>query len=138
MREYVCDLKDQPCRATLPHSADRLRDKKLSADTVSWHVRGLRAFALWLYREGYISVNALKRLAAPDVPDKDVDILTNEEITRILQQFNHHTETGSRDLAIFMTLLDSGMRAGVLNGLKLHNLHLEQGYITVFGKWKKE
>lgn len=138
MRAYICDLFQQPCSTNLPNHQRRFRDKKLSEETVSWHVRGLRAFASWLFKEGYTKENVLKRLSAPDVPDRDVDILNEEEIKTIIQQFNHHTEKGSRDLAIFMTLLDSGMRAGELVGLRLTNLHLEQGYITVYGKWKKE
>jgi site-specific recombinase XerD len=138
VRLYVCHLLVQPCQATLPNNQTRLRDKTLSADTVSWHVRGLRAFASWLFKEGYTKENILARLQAPDVPDKDIDILTQDEIAGILKQFNHHTEKGSRDLAIFMALLDTGMRASELTGLRLKDLHLDQGYLSVFGKGKKE
>lgn len=138
MREYVGWLKMQPRWYDHPGMPQSSKEQCLSPGTVSWHVRGLRAFATWLFDEGHTTENILKRLKAPKVPDLEVDILSKEEITDILKTFNHHTEIGSRDLAIFCTFLDTGMRAGELANVRMGDLHLDQGYIVVYGKGKKE
>jgi integrase/recombinase XerC len=121
-----------------PYMPDHVREEQLAPSTVSWYVRGLRSFATWLFDEGHTKENILARLKVPKVPDTEVDILSIDEIERILRLFNPHTEIGARDLAIFSTLLDTGMRAGELCDLRLHNLHLDQGYAIVQGKGRKE
>ncbi len=129
VRRYMGHLRTQTCWTNNRHMPQYARDRPLSDTTLNWHVRGLRAVASWLYEEGYTPTNVLARLKPPKVADYDVDILSTEEIARILRHFNHHTEVGSRDLAIFATLLDTGMRAGELAALSLDDLHLDQGYL---------
>jgi hypothetical protein len=80
----------------------------------------------------------LGRLKPPKVADCEIDILSEAEIARIIGILDYHTEIGARDLAIFCTLLDSGIRAGELTALRLSDLHLDQGYMVVFGKGRKE
>ena len=81
----------------------------------------------------------LARLKTPRLPQKVKDILTPEEIAQVVGSLNPHTEIGARDQAIFLVLLDSGMRA--LRALQLcrcGDLHLNEGYVKVYGKNKKE
>jgi integrase/recombinase XerC/integrase/recombinase XerD len=138
VRRYVAHLRTQTCWANNHCMPQYARDRPLSDTTLNWHVRGLRAVASWLCAEGYTPTNVLARLKPPKVADYDVDILSTEEIAQILRHFNHHTEVGARDLAIFATLLDTRMRAGELATLTLDDLHLDQGYLVVFGKGRKE
>jgi integrase len=128
MRLFVENLREQPRWIAHPGMPAHTKEQPIKASTVSWYVRGLRAFATWLYEEGHTKTNALARLKDPAVPDEEVDILTQEEITAILRQFDPHTEIGARDLAIFTTMLDTGVRAGKLVGLRLKDLRLDQGY----------
>ena len=80
----------------------------------------------------------LAKLKPPKVADCEVDILSEAEIARLIGVLDYHTEIGSRDLAVFCTLLDSGIRAGELVALRLSDLHLDEGYMVVFGKGRKE
>jgi integrase/recombinase XerD len=66
------------------------------------------------------------------------DILTEDEIGRIVAELNPRTEIGARNQALFILMLDTGMRAGELCKLTLSDLHLEQGYAMVMGKGKKQ
>jgi site-specific recombinase XerD len=43
-----------------------------------------------------------------------------------------------RNQTIFMLLLDTGLRIGELINLKLDDIHMEDGYLKVLGKGKKE
>ncbi|MBA3826301.1 MAG: tyrosine-type recombinase/integrase [Ktedonobacterales bacterium] len=84
--------------------------------------------------EGYTTQNVLAKLKTPKVPDREVDILTSDEVARVMHLFNTHTEIGARDLAIFALLIDTGMRASELCGLRMKQLHLDQGYAIVYGR----
>ena len=110
----------------------------LAAISVQNYVRALRAFFSWLHREGYTEDNILAELKPPKAPQKLVEILTNEEVGRILVCLDADTSSGSRDTAMVITFLDSGLRLSELIGLKITDAHLEQGYLKVMGKGAKE
>lgn len=110
----------------------------LALATVQNYVRSLRPFFSWLKREGYTEENILANLRPPKIPRKLVEVLTDEEISRILASIDVNTSSGSRDSAIVITLLDTGLRLSELCGLELADAHIEQGYLKVMGKGAKE
>jgi site-specific recombinase XerD len=67
-----------------------------------------------------------------------VEVLAQEEVSRILSCVDHDTATGCRDLAIIVTFLDTGLRLSELTGLPMSDAHLDQGYLKVMGKGSKE
>jgi len=67
-----------------------------------------------------------------------VEILTYEEISRILSFTNTNTVSGSRDTAMIITFLDTGLRLSELTGLKVTYAHIDEGYLKVLGKGAKE
>ena len=136
VRGYVVDLNDRV--AMSPPGSTTKRRHSLSDHTINSYVRALRAFSNWLFTEHYTTGLVLARLKMPSMTKKVRDILTQEEIAQIVASLNPRTEIGARDQAIFLLLLDTGMRAGELCGLRLQNVHLDQGYAKVFGKGKKE
>jgi site-specific recombinase XerD len=135
VQRYVLDLQRQPAREYHPYMLPK--DQPLSDHSVNSYVRALRGFASWLYAEGYTREHILGRMKAPKTTQIVQDILTVEEIGQIAGALNPRTEIGARDQAIFLVLLDTGMRAGELCGLTLDQLHLEEGYAMVLGKGKK-
>jgi len=114
------------------------KDDRLSPFTVQGFVRSLKAFYSWLYQEGYTEENELAYLKLPKVPHKLVQILTEEEIRRIMSCFNPMTTIGARNMAIIMIFLDTGIRCSELISLKLSDVHIQEGYIKVFGKGGRE
>ncbi len=74
----------------------------------------------------------------PRVQKKMVDVLSKEEIARILGSLNPRTAGGSRDHAIVMALLDCGLRASEILTLKDRDVDLEEGILRVVGKGNKE
>jgi site-specific recombinase XerD len=110
----------------------------LAAISVENYVRALRAFFSWLHREGYTTDNILGQLRPPKVPQKMVQVLTQEEISRILACVDHDTSSGCRDLAIIVTFLDTGARLSELTGLHMSDAFIDQGYLKVMGKGSKE
>jgi site-specific recombinase XerD len=110
----------------------------LAAISVENYVRALRAFFSWLHREGYTADNILGQLRPPKFPQKMVQVLTQEEISRILSCVDHDISTGCRDLAIIVTFLDTGARLSELTGLHMSDAYIDQGYLKVMGKGSKE
>jgi len=114
------------------------RHEKLSSHTIQGHVRVLKAFASWLYREGYTDDNLLGRQRLPKARRIEPEWLTQEEIERLLGAFDRKTTMGARDYAIVLTFLDTGLRCGELCNLALSGADLDTGQLKVIGKGNKE
>jgi len=110
----------------------------MSPYTVQAKVRALKAFCSWLFKEGYTSDNILASIKLPKAPAKIVDTLSPDEIESLIDSQNPLTSLGSRNIAILVTLLDSGLRCSELSNLLLENTHIEEGYLKVIGKGSKE
>lgn len=136
VRAYIVNLQERP--AILHFQNEPKRPRKLSDHTINSYVRALLAFSNWLYREHYTAEPVLDLLKPTKVTKKVQDILTPEEIAKILTSLNPRTEIGARDQAIILMLLDTGMRAAELCNLTLDDLRLDQGFAMVLGKGKKE
>jgi site-specific recombinase XerD len=72
-------------------------DSHLSPFSIQDHVRTLKAFSSWLYREGHTHENVLKRLPMPKVPKLLVEPLTEDEIKKVFASIKTKTKIGSRD-----------------------------------------
>ncbi len=110
----------------------------LSPQTVRGHIRGLKAFSSWLYREKYTDENVLQYLKIPKAPIKLIEPLTDQEINIITSCINQDLPTGIRNYAIFVTALDNGLRASELADIAISQLDLKNGYVKVMGKGSKE
>jgi site-specific recombinase XerD len=137
VRDYILHLRGRTVWAGHPAVVPR-EARPLSDRSINCYVRSLRAFATWLYEQEYTETNVLARLKPPKVTKRAVEILTDEEIGRVLAVLAAPTATNARNRAIFLTFLDTGIRAGELLSLTLSRLHLEEGYLMVLGKGKKE
>ena len=112
--------------------------RSLSPYTVQGKVRALKVFSSWLFNEEYTSENILLTLKVPKAPVNLIEPLTGQEIDKLIIYQNPLTTIGSRNIAIFILLLDSGLRISELCGLRFDNAHIEEGYLKVFGKGSKE
>jgi integrase/recombinase XerC/integrase/recombinase XerD len=74
----------------------------------------------------------------PKVRQKEVEILTDEEIERIFATMNVDTVLGARNTAIYSLMLDTGLRLTEVVTLKYGDVHLDARYIKVLGKGDKE
>ncbi len=114
------------------------QSRKLSPCTIACRVRALKAFSSWLLREGYTENNILFNLKLPKIPKKVIEPLSREEIDKLVREQNALTAIGSRNIAILITLLDTGIRANELCSLYFKDAHIEEGYLKVMGKGAKE
>ena len=137
VREYVLYLQERDDKYARNPFAPTLREK-LSSHTIQGHARVLKAFASWLYQEGYTDSNVLQRYCLPKARRVEPEWLQHQEIERLLGVFDRKTAMGARDYAIVLALLDTGLRCGEMCNLTLPNADLDTGQLKVLGKGNKE
>ena len=137
VREYVAHLQDRTIRH-VNSPMHKSHEGKLSSTYIHGIVRGLRAFASWLHEDGYTDTNVLRPLKPPKFQQKVTEVLTDEEVQRLVAVFDRDEPYGARAFAMIWTLLDCGLRAAEICDLKTADAHLDQGYLKVLGKGNKE
>lgn len=115
-----------------------LTDTNLSSISVQSYVRGFRAYVEWLYESEYLQEDLCERFRLPKATRKVIDILTDEEIRRLLASFDTSTFPGLRDYTVCALMIDSGLRLHEVVTLQAKHVHLDEGYLIVTGKGDKE
>jgi integrase/recombinase XerD len=110
----------------------------LSNATQARILSALRCFYDFLELESLISVHPLELISTPKVKRKLPDVLSFQEIERMLSTFDLGIDEGTRNRAILEVMYSSGLRVSEVVDLKISNLYLESGFIRVLGKGDKE
>jgi integrase/recombinase XerD len=113
------------------------KDNK-NARTQSRTLSGIRAYFKFLLIEGEITENPSSLIESPKIGLKLPQVLSIEEIDRIIDAIDLSRPDGHRNKAIIETLYGCGLRVSELVGLKLTDIHYEDGYIIVTGKGSKQ
>jgi integrase/recombinase XerD len=100
----------------------------------------VKSFFKWLTKENHLLSNPASELELPRVHRRlPKQLLTHEEVERILGQTQLHGEIGIRDRAIIETLYSTGIRRMELVHLKLYDVDTRNGTLMVReGKGKKD
>ncbi len=136
-RRFVAGLQAQQARY-LDHPLTKEKSGGLTPGTISAYVRSLKAFSSWLYDEGYTKADLFSRLKRPSLPEPVIEVLSNAEITRMVESINPDCFLGARMYAMVLLLLDTGIRATELTTLTVENTSFEESHIKVLGKGRKE
>lgn len=134
--QYVLFLKNK--LKYTGHPTIAAKQVIISINTINVHLRALKAFSSWLYREGLKPLNELQKCRLLKAPRRMIQPLTREEKTQILRGFNLDNHLGYRNYAMVLLLLDSGIRATEITMIKLSDINWSRGSITVMGKGDKE
>ncbi len=98
--------------------ADRLEHRQAAA-TVARHYRNMQQLFGWLVDEDEVAASPMARMHPPQVPDKPVPYLTDDELIKLLKACAGKTYENRRDTAIIRALLDTGVRVAELAALQL-------------------
>ena len=115
-----------------------LKRKDLSSTSVQTYVRGLRAFLHWMYLRKLITEDLTQSFKLPKAERPVIDVLTDEEVTRLVGSFDIKDLLQLRNLCIVSLMLDSGLRKSEVVNLKLSMCHVQEGYIIVNGKGARQ
>jgi len=136
-RAFTAHLMAQDARYT-DHPISPRKEGGLSAYTVHGYVRSLKVFSAWLADEGVLTNDPLSKLKRPKLPETVIEVLTEEEISRILVTTKPTSFMSARLHTMFLVLLDTGIRATELLTLTMKNLDLPHSEMKVVGKGNKE
>ena len=136
-RAFIASLQERTHRY-VDHPITPEKEGGLSPNYIHSFVRAIKAFSSWLYEEGFTRQNVLAKMKRPSLPKPVIDILTDEEINKLVNSINPNTFLGMRLMCIFLLLLDTGIRASELLGIKLDDIDWNSDTIKVLGKGNKE
>lgn len=115
-----------------------LSKKKLKPSSLRRKISAIRSFYKFLIREELILTDPTQDLVFPKNEKKLPQVLTVEEIEKLINVIDNKTLKGKRDRAIVELLYSSGLRVSEIINLKVSDLDFENNYLKCFGKGSKE
>lgn len=101
-------------------------------------ISGIRSFYKYCLTEEITKKDPTLLLETPKLRRKLPDVLSFEEIEKIIAQIDMSKPEGPRNKAILETLYGCGLRVSELVNLRLSQLYTDVGFIRVIGKGDKE
>jgi integrase/recombinase XerD len=112
--------------------------KVLSERSQARVLSSLRSFFDWLVIEGVLKENPCDRVDGPKIGRYLPGVLSEDEVTAIMDSVDLSGWQGLRDRAILEVLYGCGLRVSEAVGLRVSCLYLKEGFIRVVGKGNKE
>lgn len=116
----------------------QLIDLGINPLSLSRILSGVRSFYHFLVMNGEINDDPTELLEFPQRPQHFPDVLTTDEVDRILSVIDLSQTEGQRNRTIIEVLFSCGLRVSELCNLKLSDLYLDEGFLSVFGKGSKQ
>lgn len=114
-----------------------LQKQGKASTTISRTLASIRSFYMYMQQRGLIDINPTLNLEAPHVEKKMPQILTGEEVERLLEQPDDVDNKGKRDKAMLELLYATGIRVSELINLNINDVNLTLSIIRCKGS-KKE
>lgn len=124
LTDLGCDNLSEVTNTNLNSYILMIEKQGMSSATVSRNIASIKAFFLYLLKQGVISEDPSDMLKPPKIEKKAPMVLTIEEINLLLEQPNGNTPKDIRDKAMLELLYATGMRVSELIGLKVKDVNL--------------
>lgn len=123
---------------TFHRYTDALYAADISPRSIARMLSGVRSFYRFLQLDGEIEQDPTELLESPRIPKHLPEVLTLEEIDRILEAIDQSLPEGQRDHCMIELLYSCGLRVSEICALKISDLFLDEGFIRVTGKGNKQ
>ena len=137
----VNDVKGGPDQVELTHLQQFVKwiaELGMIQSSQARIISGIRTFYKYCLLEDIATKDPSALLEAPKLTRKLPDVLSFEEIEKMIAQIDLSNPEGSRNKAIIETLYSCGLRVSEVVNLKISQLFLDVGFIRVIGKGNKE
>lgn len=114
------------------------RAGKVSKRSQARQLSALRSFFDWLILEGERSDNPCDMVDSPKLGRYLPEVLSVEEVTKIIEGVDTRSWQGVRDRAILEILYGCGLRVSEVCDLKISNVYTTENFVRVIGKGNKE
>lgn len=115
-----------------------LRDVGIGARSQARILSGIKCFYRYLLLEGYTDEDPTVLLESPKLGLKLPEVLTVEEMNRLIGSIDLSVAEGQRNKAILEVLYGCGLRVSELVDLRISRLYPEEEFIIVEGKGEKQ
>jgi len=130
VREYRLWLNRQP-GTKVGRTTETLKRR-----TQNYYLIALRAFLKYVRKKGIESLNP-ERIELAKVPERSLDLISTQELTRLMDAPDVRTLSGLRDKAILELLFSTGLRVSELCSLSQEDVDLSRDEFSVRGKGDK-
>ena len=113
-----------------------LAGDELKRKTQNYYLIALRVFLKYLAKQG-IKTLAAERVELAKTGERELDLITSEELERLLASPEGDTLKALRDKAILETLFSTGLRVSELCALNRDHINFKKGEFSVRGKGDK-
>jgi integrase/recombinase XerD len=124
--------------ADLQQFVAQLYDLGISVRSVARIISGVKSFYRFLRLEDYQRTDPTELLETPRTGMKLPEVLSIDEIDRILAGIDLSRPFGQRNRAMLEVLYSCGLRVSELTGLKFSDVYFEEEFIRVEGKGGKQ
>lgn len=143
IREFLGYVGSETERWGLTGNGSETSRPKASHSTIRHYFVTCAVFFSWVVREGFLADNPMARVKVTKARPKVVSPYDPDELRRMLAicdyDYNHSAKfLGSRNKALILLFLDTGMRLSEVTRMKLRDVNSESGYLKVLGKGNKE
>lgn len=115
-----------------------LHDLGISPRSQARIVSGLKSFFRYLRLERVIETDPMMLIETPKIGRHLPEVLSIEEIDRMIGAIDGADPLALRNRAIIETLYGCGLRVSELCDLSLRNVNVNEGFIVVIGKGDKQ
>ena len=116
----------------------KLSNRGLAANSIKRAVSSIRTYHNFLSAEGHMKDNPAQLVDTPKIPRKLPNVLTIQEIDKILGIIPENAPMAQRDLAIFEMMYSCGLRVTELCDFKTSDILWDSEMIRVQGKGSKQ
>ena len=106
-----------------------LEEHKFAAATVSRNIASLKAFYHFMVQEGMVAEDISDKLKAPRIEKKAPEIMSPDEVVRLLEQPSGDTPKEIRDKAMLELLYATGIRVTELITLKVADVNMQMSFL---------
>ncbi len=107
-----------------------LEKNGFAAATISRNIASVKAFFHYLLKEGTIQADPSETLKSPKIEKHVPEVLTPEEVVRLLEQPKGEAPKELRDKAMLELLYATGIRVSELISISVEDINLQMGYIV--------
>ncbi len=115
----------------------KLKKDNISSTSISRKISAIKNFHNF-YKLEYDLKDVSFNIKTPKIEKKLPQVLSVEEINRLIDSIDLKTPIGLRNKALIETLYATGLRVSELLNIKLSDINLNKSYIITLGKGDKE
>lgn len=132
--ENVLDIEADHIKKFLGY----IKNLGYSASSIARTLSSIKSFHKYLLIEEIVSTNPASSITSPKKPKKLPNVLSVEEVMKLLDSLNNDTPINSRNQVMVELMYACGLRVSELVDLKLSDLRMTSKMISTRGKGSKE